>query len=106
MISILFPETLDNNTETKISVSGHAFSANKGNDVVCSAVSTLLQTLLAGLELVCDAQITGVFETGNCDVEIKVPASRQRSFLDICKVFRFGFRKIRDSYPEYIEFDY
>ena len=101
MIRIDFPET--SGPTACLKVSGHSNAAGKGNDVVCAAVSTLVQTLAGGVEETMQGQIYGSFESGNCDLELKVPDKSASSFNSICQIFRFGFRKIAETHPEQVE---
>lgn len=101
MIRIDFPETSGSSASLK--VSGHANADGKGNDVVCAAVSALVQTLAGGVEETMQGHVYGDFESGNCNITLKVPENRASSLNSICKIFRFGFRKISEIHPEQVE---
>lgn len=47
---------------------GHA-GFNPGNDIVCSAVSALLQILYAGLDIKCDAKVEHRQEDGYFEIQ-------------------------------------
>ncbi|MDY6432011.1 MAG: ribosomal-processing cysteine protease Prp [Synergistales bacterium] len=49
---------------------GHSGYAERGSDVVCAAVSVLMQSLILGLSAI--AQVNGL----NCDVDKKIPLIR------------------------------
>jgi uncharacterized protein YsxB (DUF464 family) len=72
-------------SSVRIKVSGHSGSAEKGQDVVCAAVSVLVQTLAGGLNNSLGAAVTGRLEPGDSEV------------------FRYGFQKIFESYPEHLK---
>ena len=102
MIKIDFPSPDGN--RLKILVKGHSGFAKEGEDIVCASVSALLQTFVAGVETEMGAEVCGKFESGNCDLSIKVADSKQKLFCVVCKMFRFGFRKIAEAYPKHVEF--
>lgn len=51
--------------EDRIHVSGHANTAQKGSDIVCSAVSALVFTLMRGLKEIAGMNIYESVEEGN-----------------------------------------
>ncbi len=101
MILIDFPEPVSG--QAFLRVTGHAGNAEKGFDIVCAGVSTLVQTFAGGVEKCFSAEIAGVFEPGNCDLTVKVPDGLQKELRNLCEVFKFGFRKIEQSYPEHVK---
>ena len=100
MIDICFSEPASN--KLKFSVKGHS-STDKGKDIVCAAVSTLTQTFLRGIEKNLKAKFKGEFQTGNCDLIIEIPSEFSQEFKIICDIFRDGFYKISESYPEQVK---
>ena len=100
MICICFSELASN--KLKFSVIGHS-STEKGKDIVCSAVSALTQTFLRGIEKNLKAKFQGDFLTGNCNLSIEVPKEFSNEFKIICEIFRDGFYKISESYPEQVK---
>jgi len=101
MIEIDFPPP--DGCQLKLTVKGHSGSENSGRDVVCASVSALLQTFVVGVETEVDGKVFGTYESGNCDLIIKVPDEKQSLFKSVSEIFRFGFRKIAESYPEHVE---
>lgn len=97
MVDVSFSEI----SETKLHflISGHC-SNNKGNDIVCAAVSALAQTFLRGIELSLNATFAGDFKSGDCNLLIEVPKDKAREFKIICEIFKNGFHEISKSYPE------
>lgn len=101
MIVVDFPETSEN--QVSLRVVGHSGQAAKGFDIVCSAVSALVQTFIGGLEEELEAQLQGEVGVGSCNLLIRVPEANAEKFRAVCKVFKYGFRKIAESYPEHVQ---
>lgn len=101
MIEIDFPSPAGCHLNLK--VSGHSNFETKGKDIVCSAVSVLLQTFISGVEIRLKGKLNGTFEAGNCDLQIEVPSEKSNAFKEVCEVFRYGFGKIAISYPEHVK---
>ncbi|MDN5279209.1 MAG: uncharacterized protein PWR01_3174 [Clostridiales bacterium] len=90
-------------SSVRIKVSGHSGSAEKGQDVVCAAVSVLVQTLAGGLNNSLGAAVTGRLEPGDSDLVIRVDNNDRKALKLVCEVFRYGFQKIFESYPEHLK---
>lgn len=102
MISVVFPPEEDGSLVLK--VTGHSGSGEKGRDLVCAAVSSLVLTMLGGLE--CEgATISGTIEDGVCDIRAVSVRGSEESFSSVARVFRFGFRRIAETYPEFVKMD-
>jgi uncharacterized protein YsxB (DUF464 family) len=99
MINICFSELAFNKIE--LIIKGHS-SNNKGKDIVCAAVSALTQTFIRGIEKNLEAKLQGNFLTGNCDLLIEVPNKFSQEFRIVCNIFKEGFHKISESYPEQV----
>ncbi len=100
MIRIDFTEVAD--SQVSLSVTGHSGSAEKGQDIICSAVSVLVQTFAAGVESALKAEIRGQIADGNCQIKITVLPEVKNEFAAVCNVFKFGFQKIAQTYPEQV----
>ena len=100
MIVISFSEIALNQLE--FSVKGHS-SNRKGEDIVCAAVSALTQTFIRGLEKNLKAEFKGKFRSGDCELLIEVPRESAREFKIISEIFKEGFHKIAESYPEQVK---
>lgn len=83
-----------------VRITGHAGAADQGEDVVCAGASALLLTLLGGAEKELDAAVIGQLEPGLCDVELVVSESRRQGLRLLADVFRYGFRRLMETYPE------
>ncbi len=100
MIRVRFPAPKAN--ETSLLVTGHSESAEKGSDIICSAVSTLVLTYLGGVEKTLDAKIDGQVSSGICDVTVTVPTEHQQMFVKVSEVFRYGFERLARQYPTFM----
>ena len=100
MIDICFSEIASN--KLKFSVIGHS-SSEKGKDIICAGVSALTQTFIRGIEKNLNAKFIGEFQPGKCNLTIEVPNEFSKEFKIICEIFRDGFNKISESYPEQVK---
>ena len=101
MIVVEFPEPVAE--KLRLKVTGHSGKSGKGEDVVCAAVSALAQTLAGGIQSSLQARIRGKLESGDSEILIEVNPDQSEALKLICNVFRFGFRKICESYPEHVK---
>ena len=90
---------------TGFSVSGHSGYAEKGQDVICAAISAIVTMAEATINDVCgakakvrvkeeDARITLTLPAA-CDEEESIQAVLAGMLLTLCN--------LRDEYPDYIE---
>lgn len=85
-----------NNNEFTITLLGHAGYAEKGSDIVCSAISALIQTLVAHMDDVADSYEDDVQE-GYVYLHAKG--------YEACMAFRTvmtGLRLLEENYPDYV----
>ena len=101
MIEIIFSKLSVNEYELKIK--GHSCSAEKGENIICAAVSVLAQTFISGCEAKLNAKVLGILESGNCDVRVSVPDTKAKELHAVYDVINFGFRKLVESYPKHIK---
>ncbi len=101
MIEVDFPAAVDGKVQLR--VTGHSGSAERGKDVVCAAVSTLVQTFAGGIQACLNGEVSGNIDSGTCDLSLEVPETGREQLETVCKVFKFGFRKIAESYPEHVK---
>lgn len=78
-------------TQNKIHVSGHANTAPRGADIVCSAVSALTLTLIRGLKEIACMRLSESVESGNICIEWQTindtgKALADTWFLGICSI--------------------
>lgn len=99
MIQITIKKNYQNNV-TAIHVSGHARYAPVGKDIVCAAVSTLLQVVGYTLAERDDGMVKLDFDTsGLGTVDITNPS--RESYL-ITGVFENGARMLAEQYPDHV----
>ena len=83
----------------RISVTGHAGAGPPGHDIVCAAVSVLLQTLVASIEELTDDEIEYDINPGNARLEYEHLSEKSRTLMG---AFFIGISGIAAGYPEYV----
>ena len=83
----------------RITVSGHAGYADPGKDIVCAAVSALLQTLERSLESLTDDVIDCQIAPGSAQILFDGLSDRGRVLIDS---FYIGACLLSNSYPDYV----
>ncbi|MBM7613592.1 ribosomal-processing cysteine protease Prp [Alkaliphilus hydrothermalis] len=86
-------------------ISGHAESAEHGQDIVCAAVSVLSQTIVLGLHEVAGVKVP--YEINSGFLVSSVPEGltkeeRQKVNL-LLETMVIGFKNLATGYAEYIE---
>jgi len=81
---------------------GHA-EYNPGNDIVCSAISCLLQTLYAGLEMRCFAKVHHEQKSGQFCIDVGIE-DRNRERIDaLFDSVIYGLELIAEKYPNNVK---
>ncbi|GAB4272450.1 MAG: ribosomal-processing cysteine protease Prp [Candidatus Rifleibacteriota bacterium] len=101
MVVVEFPQP--RNSGVRIKVTGHSGYKEKGEDIVCSAVSALVQTMAGGIQRSLNGKISGKLQPEDSELIIIVDSDKFDKLKLICDVFRFGFQKISESYPEHVK---
>ncbi|MBD5456202.1 MAG: ribosomal-processing cysteine protease Prp [Lachnospiraceae bacterium] len=83
-------------TPNKIHLSGHANTAPRGSDIVCSAVSALTLTLIQGLKEIAHMGLYESVESGNICIEWQTMNDTGKALID---TWFLGIRSIADEYP-------
>ncbi len=83
--------------KNSITVTGHAGYAPPGQDIVCSAVSTLFQTMVASIESLTDDNIEYDIEPGYSRMIYKDLSDTSKSLVDS---FFIGVCGVAEAYPE------
>ncbi len=83
-------------TPGKIHVSGHANTAPKGSDIVCSAVSAITLTLIRGLKEIACMELNESVEGGNIRIEWQDMNDTGRALID---TWFLGMCGIAEEYP-------
>lgn len=83
-----------------IEITGHAHYAPHGQDIVCAAVSTLAQNLIASIEALTVDEIEYVIQSGT--IVINHGNLSEAAWLLVDSFF-VGCRLVADSYPDNVK---
>lgn len=86
--------------QNKIIIEGHANYAPHGQDIVCSAVSTLAQTLIAAVEELTEDGCTAEIEPGKIIMGFRCLSEQTKLLID---AFFVGIKMIADTYPQNVQ---
>lgn len=89
------------NRIVSICSAGHSFYKKKGEDIVCSAVSAILQTAILGLSEYLNVRLDLVKKDGFLRFKLLFPPSKEAS--SILETMRLGLYQIAKKYPDYVE---
>ena len=89
--------------EFGIIAEGHA-EYNPGNDIVCSAISCLLQTFYAGLEMYCYTPVEHKQESGRFSVKGNAKRYKE-SVTTLFNSILFGLEMLEREYPENVKIE-
>ena len=84
----------------KIIIEGHSYYDDVGKDIVCAAVSCLVQTLIASVNNFTDDKINYSLSKGTGKIEYGNLSSNGEILI---KSFSLGVSRIAESYPENIK---
>lgn len=89
----------------ELRVTGHAGFAAHGQDIVCAAVSALVQTALMGLEKVAGQPFEAEVSEGNVRCRLKQGAPEANAKAQpILETTVLGLQDIANSYPKFVRF--
>ena len=88
-----------NHSHGKISIKGHAGYAPQGQDIVCAAISALVQVFGMSVHTFTPDRLKGRWAAG--DVVIKYGNLTEQSQL-LLSSFLLGCEAIAASYPDYV----
>ena len=80
-----------------ITIKGHAGYAPHGQDIVCAAISALVQTLIQSVEDLCTDTILYHLQPGNVEIKYE-PLSHEAQVL--FDAFMIGVYLFANSYPD------
>lgn len=83
-------------TPNRIHISGHANTAPRGADIVCSAVSALTLTLIRGLKEIAVMSLYESVEPGNICIEWQTINDKGKALID---TWFLGICDIATDYP-------
>lgn len=87
-------------TPGKIIIEGHAGYAPIGQDIVCAAVSALLQTFVASVEEMTTDELKSDMAAGRAVIEYKSLSEKGQLLMDS---FLLGVRMITDEYSNNVK---
>ena len=85
-----------NRYSDKITLRGHANYAEIGKDIVCSAVSVLVQTLVQSVETLTTDRIEYKMQPGTVDIKFWCLSDQSKVLID---AFFVGIKGVAESYP-------
>lgn len=108
MVSVQF-ETRKENREVFMIVRGHAGQAEKGKDIICSAVSILAYTVAEYVELMNnqgDLAETPIIQMKDGITIVSCVAKTDDAYSFLLQAFyvcRLGYMLLAQNYPQYVE---
>lgn len=100
---------VSNGHVTAVHATGHSGYAEEGEDIVCSGVSSILQTAILGLLKVAGIQVGYKIDEAAGSLEIIVPQNlgelAQRDSDVILKTALEGVSDIAEGYSDYIKLE-
>ena len=93
----------------RISVKGHAGSAEEGKDLVCAAVSALVLTAVANVRRMedkgCTYSTVITVDKGDAEIQVNAKAYFRLSIMQILDAICAGFEVLAREYPEYVRYE-
>lgn len=92
----------------RVTVEGHAYSAEPGHDLVCAAASALAYTLAANVANLADCGHVRIdsmeLNSGKAEISCK-PVTRHKSTVGLVyQAVCVGFEILAKDYPQYIRY--
>ncbi len=84
----------------RITIKGHSGYAPIGQDIVCSAVSTLVQTLIQSVENLTADKITYDMQPGTVDIKFWSLSDLSKVLIDS---FFLGIKGVAEAYPDNVK---
>lgn len=85
----------------RITIKGHSGYAPIGQDIVCAAVSTLVQTLIQSVENLTADKITYDMRPGTVDIKFWCLSDPSKVLID---AFFIGIKGIAEAHPDNVKF--
>jgi len=103
MIQVVVKRKKDSVRE--VTVSGHAESAPKGEDLICAAVSVLVQTLYFSLEKLINVNCNANIHDGYFSVllPLNMPEQERKNVGLLVDSMLIGMQEINRRYPGFLE---
>lgn len=87
-------------SKDNIKIRGHANYAPIGQDIVCSAVSVLVQTLVQSVEELTTDKIEYSMQPGTVDIKFWCLSEQSKTLLS---AFFIGIKGIAEAYPDNVK---
>lgn len=87
---------------SQIVITGHAYCAPPGKDIVCAAISALTQSFIASIEELTEEQVKYDISPGRADIYIENPGEAAKLLIGS---FLIGCKMIADEYPKYVRIE-
>lgn len=89
-----------NHTHEQITIKGHAEYAPHGQDIVCAAISALLQTFTMSVDTFTADKLNTEMTAGNAVVTYRNLTEQSQLLLSS---FLLGCEAIAETYPDYVQ---
>lgn len=86
----------------KIHITGHACYAPRGSDIICSAISALLQTFVASVDKLTSDNIKSDIRRGEAVIVYEDLSENAQLLMDS---FFIGVSEIESAYPGYVKIE-
>lgn len=83
-----------------IKIRGHAHYAEPGKDIVCAAVSVLVQTLIQSVESLTADKIEKDMQPGTVDIKFWCLSDQSKVLID---AFFVGIKGIAEAHPDNVK---
>lgn len=83
-----------------ITIRGHAHYAEPGKDIVCAAVSVLVQTLIQSVESLTADKIEYDMQPGTVDIKFWCLSDQSKVLID---AFFIGIKGIAEAHPDNVK---
>ena len=84
---------------TEIRVTGHAGAGPPGHDLVCAAISTLVETLVRSLEELTYDKVKSDLQPGRADIEYRNLSPHGQWLVDS---FFVGVEGVAEAHPDFV----
>lgn len=100
MVKVIIERDVNNNI-VSYNAKGHSDYAERGQDIVCAAVSTLLQTTLLGLTKLANTKLTFKIADGNMKVQLTQNPNHDSNLILEC--MQLGLIEIENAYRDCVQ---
>lgn len=105
MVRVRVLRSADGSPES-VEISGHSLYAAHGKDIVCAAVSMLVQTVIFAIEDLLKLDPGVVLEEGYVQMVLprNVDAEKRKQLLLLVETMLLGLKETAKSYPAHIQY--